>query len=247
MGRGGTREHRAGVAGAVGGADGCPGGWICIAKNLETGELSWNLYPDAQTLIEQTPTPLVLAIDIPIGLMDSGGRECDQMARKLLRGRASCVFSAPIRPILDAKSWDDASALSRQINGKGISKQTWAICTRIRDIDGVLRRDASLREFVREVHPEVSFAEWNGGVPMPVRKQHADGKKLRSKLVDQYFGSDAFAMVRDHCPRKDAADDDILDAFAALWSAERIHRNEAMVVPSSPPSDSCRLPMAIWY
>jgi len=37
--------------------------------------------------------------------------------------------------------------------------------------------------------------------------------------------------------------DDIVDAFAALWTAERIHRGEAMSIPPIPPLDSHGLRM----
>ncbi|MFL5635521.1 MAG: DUF429 domain-containing protein, partial [Gemmatimonadaceae bacterium] len=42
----------------------------------------------------------------------------------------------------------------------------------------------------------------------------------------------------------DAADDDILDAFAALWTAERVARGAAITLPhADPPMDSVGLPM----
>lgn len=38
-------------------------------------------------------------------------------------------------------------------------------------------------------------------------------------------------------------DDDIFDAFAALWTAERISRGESGSLPEEPVSDSASLPM----
>jgi hypothetical protein len=49
----------------------------------------------------------IVAVDIPIGLneeYEAGGRFCDREARKCLRGRASSVFPAPVRPVLAASS-----------------------------------------------------------------------------------------------------------------------------------------------
>lgn len=43
--------------------------------------------------------------------------------------------------------------------------------------------------------------------------------------------------------RRVAADDDLLDAFAALWTAERILRGEARTVPRIPPEDRFGLRM----
>jgi predicted RNase H-like nuclease len=44
-----------------------------------------------------------------------------------------------------------------------------------------------------------------------------------------------------------AAADDVVDALAALWSAERIHAGRAGSLTSPPAVDSAGLPMAIWY
>jgi hypothetical protein len=41
----------------------------------------------------------------------------------------------------------------------------------------------------------------------------------------------------------EVADDDILDAFAALWTAERIAPGEAVTLPEVPPRDRHGLPM----
>jgi predicted RNase H-like nuclease len=47
------------------------------------------------------------------------------------------------------------------------------------------------------------------------------------------------------CGIKGAAPDDVLDAFAALWSADRIARGEAINLPAIPPRDSVGLRMEI--
>jgi len=43
------------------------------------------------------------------------------------------------------------------------------------------------------------------------------------------------------------APDDIADAFAALWSAERLLAGTAQRLPEAPVHDSYGLPMHIWY
>ncbi|VAX19142.1 hypothetical protein MNBD_NITROSPINAE04-340 [hydrothermal vent metagenome] len=42
------------------------------------------------------------------------------------------------------------------------------------------------------------------------------------------------------------AKDDILDAYAALWSAERIYLKKAIRIPEKPPKDEKGLCMEIW-
>lgn len=121
------------------------------------------------------------------------------------------------------------------------------IYPKIRAVDEALRADEKLRERVVEVHPEVCFQEWNGGVPMPHPKRTFAGARDRHRLVESLFGSDAFDNIRGQHRRSDAADDDILDAFAALWTARRIATGTALSLPENVPLDETGLPMRIVY
>jgi predicted RNase H-like nuclease len=125
-----------------------------------------------------------------------------------------------------------------------MSKQAWAIVAKVREIDALLRADASLRGRMREVHPELCFAEWHGK-PMSHSKKRAAGRAERRQLVDRHFGGEAFADVRTRFRASEVADDDILDAFAALWTAERVLRGDSRSVPEEPPIDAAGLPMEI--
>jgi predicted RNase H-like nuclease len=230
----------------VAGADGCKGGWICIRK--EGRSLSANVYPTADDLIQQLPAPTILAIDIPIGLSSDGSRECDRLARSCLgRVRGSSVFPAPLRPVLSAAAWDDAAQISTRIAGKSISKQTWGILPKIRDVDRILCAEPGLQNRVREVHPEVCFWAWNGDKPMRFRKKSAEGRADRRALVDAYLGPLAFETVREKSLVKNVGTDDILDAFAALWTAERIFRGQARTLPDDVKRDGFGLRMEIVY
>ena len=105
------------------GADGCPKGWICVSRELGGGPISSTCFRTAAELLGQRPVPKVLGIDIPIGLPSKGPRECDREARRLLgRPRAASVFPAPIRPLLRARSWEEAAAsLSTLLTALGLS------------------------------------------------------------------------------------------------------------------------------
>ena len=114
------------------GVNGCKAGWFCIKKNIDTGVVSSGVFSNAQSLFQQKPEPLVIAVDIPIGLMESGPRQCDIKARELLDNkRKPSIFPAPIRSIIRLNTFEEANAVSIQISGKGISKQTHAICKKI--------------------------------------------------------------------------------------------------------------------
>ena len=82
----------------------------------------------------------------------------------------------------------DACALSRAsaLRGKAISKQTFAILPKIREIDDLLQTRTELRPVVREVHPEVSFAELVGN-PMIYRKSSVAGREERRTALSRVF------------------------------------------------------------
>jgi predicted RNase H-like nuclease len=174
-------------------------------------------------------------------------------ARKFLgKGRGSSVFPAPIRPVLAAHGWEEACEIRSRVEDKRMSKQAWAIVSKVREVDEELRDCARLRRRVREVHPEVSFNAWSGAA-MRFNKKTRRGREERRRLVDEHFGREAYEQVhrqlrvRDPLRTKNVGDDDILDAFAALWSAERILRGASRCLPEEPPLDRCGLHMEIVY
>jgi predicted RNase H-like nuclease len=226
----------------IGGADGCAGGWICIERDTITGEIFAEVLGTTQSLLDRGRYLSVLTLDIPIGLSDSGPRQCDREARLLLTSiRRSSVFPAPVRAAIDAPTYTDACARSEAACGKRLSKQAHAIMWRIREVDALLRAEPELQGRVREIHPEVCFCVW-AGHPMLQPKRTAEGRAERLALVTEHFRG-AFDEVRASIPHRDAADDDILDAFAALWTAERILRGAATTVPALPPEDRYGLRM----
>lgn len=96
--------------------------------------------------------------------------------------------------------------------------------------------------WVREVHPEVCFWAWNNKRPMANRKKSSAGKAEREALVLPHYGS-AYSTAQTTLPRGQYGNDDLLDAFSALWSAERFVQGKAVILPDSPPMDSHGLPM----
>jgi predicted RNase H-like nuclease len=239
-----SRPHMALIAGA----DGCRSGWVCVVRDLATGSIDSGLYTMAKALLSQQPTPVILAVDIPIGLSDSQPRACDGSARQVLgRPRASSVFPAPLRAVLKAATWEEAAQTRRERSSKGITKQAWGIVKKVGEMDTLLTGTPRLQEQVREVHPEVSFWAWNSGRGMRFNKKTAAGRSERRVLVDAHFGPSAFDTVRQKYPVKDVGNDDILDAFAALWTAERIFHGQARTLPDTPSWDAMGLRMEIVY
>jgi predicted RNase H-like nuclease len=125
--------------------------------------------------------------------------------------------------------------------GRKLSLQAFHLLPKIREVDAALRGDAPLRARTFEVHPEVSFAAMNGGHPLASPKRRSAGREERLALV-RSLHPDPLALL----PAGAVAKDDLLDAFAALWSAKRIAAGVARSLPNPIPHDAEGLPMAIW-
>jgi predicted RNase H-like nuclease len=228
----------------IAGIDGCRSGWICLSLELKTREVSARR---VATLDDLDPALKVVGIDVPIGLSERGPRQADLLARaKLTRLRASSVFPCPIRPALGAGCWEEACDITYAHDGRKVSKQTYAILCKIREADALMRGTSLLRNALHEVHPEVSFAEWRGE-PMPHRKQSPKGREERASLIRGSFGEGALEKAWSAVRGSGVAHDDVVDAFAVLWTAERIFQGVARRLPEAAVADSCGLPMRIWF
>jgi predicted RNase H-like nuclease len=231
----------------VAGVDGTPGGWAVVIMDRE--QLIVRKVSALSDLFDDRPDLKIVAADVPIGLLEryeKGGRACDRAARKLLgKYRRSSVFPAPIRATLMAKSWEDACALSRNSapQGKAINKQTFAILPKIREIDVLLQTRIELRTVVREIHPEVSFAEL-AGRPMTHPKLSKAGREERRIALTRVFPN--LVKVEDAGREQGLPIEDILDATVACWSASRIATGIARRLPDTTNIDSAGLPMVIW-
>jgi predicted RNase H-like nuclease len=194
-------------------------------------------------LVYSQPILQLITLDIPIGLPEAGPRECDRKARRLLGpGRASSVFPAPIRPVLGAANYGEACNLRFQVEGKKLSLQTWAIIRKIQDVDTVLRQDRELQTRVREIHPEVSFYVLAGERPLQYSKKRKAGREERRRLLEPVFGRWLHSALAER-DRLASAEDDVLDAFVALWTAERIALGVSQTIPVVPPLDTFGLRM----
>ena len=229
----------------VAGMDGCRGGWLCLTKDSTTRVVQARILAKAADLLCLKPQPNVVMVDIPIGLTDVGPRACDREARQLLgRGRGSSVFPAPIRPMLAAATYPQACQIGRRTDGRALSKQTWNILPKISEVDTFLRSYQEYKGRMRETHPEVCFWAWNGRRALNHGKKTPAGRAERESLVNRRYRQ-AYASAQACLPRDQYRPDDLLDAFAALWTAERVVAGRALVIPAEPPVDSRGLRMEI--
>lgn len=158
-----------------------------------------------------------VAVDIPIGLASSGPRVCDREARRRLGPRRGSVFPAPVRAVLGTSSYEEACAVSRQVCGKGVSKQLYNIVGKIKELDAV--QSPRLQQSLFEACPELSFAVMGGDAPMQHSKRTADGRAERVAVLHEHLGVDVPALLEARAPG--AQPDDVLDALALAWTARR--------------------------
>lgn len=204
----------------IAGVDGCKAGWIAILEDDEGRRRSAVFATFAD--IVATEARLVV-IDVPIGIMTRAPREVDTAARRALGERACCVFSAPYRPMLGARTYHEACAIREGIDGKRCSKQAFEIFRKIAEVDS--RMTPELQRRVREGHPEITFATLQGGVAIPHKKRSAAGRSARVAALKPFFPElDALVAAR----RPSGVEcDDLIDAYAMLWTARRVEKGIA--------------------
>ncbi len=232
------------------GVDGCRGGWVCIALESAGGAPpEWWVSARFADVVERAATADRVLVDIPIGLLEGGPkpRAPDVLARRVLGGkRASSVFSAPVRPVLDAPDYAAANALSRRLTGKGLSRQIWGIVPKIRQVDEFLRARPEWIGRVREVHPELCFHAFAGRRSMRHNKKTDEGFRERFALLsDRYPEAERLLGAIVLHEQKRVARDDAVDALVAALTG--VGGRALQTIPESPERDAAGIPMEMVF
>ena len=186
----------------VAGVDGCRTGWVVATIDAVAVSRSFATIADANFD--------VVAVDMPIGLPDTWGRAADRAARAYIRPRGACVFPAPPRPLLAFDTYADANAACKVTYEHGLTRQTFNLFPKLREVDAVI--DATNQSRFAEASPECSFRALTGSVLPPKRTR--EGREARRAALEAEFGP-----IDRRLPG--ARTDDVLDAYALLWTACR--------------------------
>ncbi len=228
------------------GTDRSKAGWLTIAE--QDGELSAHLFPAIEDMLNHLGKEVTIAADVPIGLPSEFPRAAEMQARKAVGPRRSSVFMVPLRSAFAFEDYQQALAHHRKQSGKGFSKQAFNIFPAILDVDQAMQSGLINQSMFYETHPEVCFWAANGFQTLPESKKTVAGLLHRRTILARVLGEDHFPLIRDKFPKKkQAADDDILDALIALWTAKRIVAGDAGRFPAVPVYDDKGVDMAIWY
>lgn len=245
-------DQGADPGGVVLGVDRQAGAWVgALLPARGRGDVALVGAADLATLVvrAQARAPVALvAVDIPVGLPDTGVRQADVLARRRLGPRASSVFATPVRDALAADTYAQAREISvARTGGRSVSAQSYALRAAILDVDGYVRGGTGLaseeqapRPPVVEVHPELCFAVM-AGAPLQTRKTTPEGIAERAGLL----ASRGLRLPAGLDLGRRGADD-LLDAAAAAWTAARVHAGRAERVPAEPEIFSDGLDAAIW-
>jgi len=237
----------------IAGVDGCRGGWVAVCA----GEDFLNPRVEVIPVFEQLPDamggwPDIVAVDMPVGLVNDWGRTPEPEARRLLgRPRSSSVFPSPPRRLVEMyvssratgpETFDALNEWSKQVTGQGLQLQTFHLLKKIGEIDAVLQRDEA-PPGIFEVHPELAFWAMNGESATRLNKRSAAGREERRVILSRSLPP---VLLELPTPRG-CAEDDLLDALAAIWSAARLATGNADRVGACEQDPVLRRTIAIWY
>lgn len=199
----------------IAGVDGVPTGWVvCVLSGGgRRRTVEWTVVPDAAAVLDVTAGCDAVGVDIPLAL-PSGRirREAEVLAATRLGPARSSLFPTPPAPVLAATSYAEACAVAREVTGKKISLQAWYIVPKI-----VQFQEVALPGNVVEAHPELTFRT------MAPRLTFASKKTARGagQRIAALAGWVDPARVLGDLPGA-ARLDDVLDALATAWTAERV-------------------------
>jgi predicted RNase H-like nuclease len=186
----------------VAGVDGCRDGWVVATDDGVAVSRSFATIAAANFDL--------VAVDMPIGLPDAWGRAADRAARTYIRPRGSCIFPAPPRVLLAFEAYADANAASKATFDRGLTRQSFNLFAKLREVDAVI--DATNQTRFAEASPECSFRALTDTVLPP--KRTSEGRQVRRAALEAEFGPIVARLPG-------ARPDDVLDAYALLWTARR--------------------------
>ncbi|HLN71148.1 MAG TPA: DUF429 domain-containing protein [Streptosporangiaceae bacterium] len=221
------------------GVDAARRGWVAVSLEASGHAVTVRAGPSLDTLLApdlDRAGTMVVGIDMPLGLLETGWREADRAARRLLGPRRSSVFAIPPRAVWTEASYPAANLRCRELTGQGLSAQAWGLRAKL--LEANQYRQACGHPLY-EVHPELAFGAM-AGAPLAASKHTGPGRDERRRLLTR-------AGIEIPAGTPAGLIGDVLDAAAVAWSARRIAAGRAVTVPDIPQSDSRGREIAIRF
>jgi predicted RNase H-like nuclease len=223
------------------GVDAWRGGWVAVV--LEDGLVSSvGVAATLDEITDANPDAAAIGVDMPLGLVDRGWREADRLGAARLGANRSRLFMVPPRAVWEAGTHEEAVLACRRLTDPpaGCSRQAWGLREKLLPANELYARMPG-RLF--EVHPEISFAELNGGAPVAASKKTWNGQMARRALL----AGAGIGLPDSLAGAGNVPPDDILDAAAVAWTARRIAAGQASSLPSPPQAGTDGEAIAIWF
>ena len=120
------------------GVSGRGSGWTVVA--LENGSFAGATSVSTfGQVLEVAEEAACVAVDLPLGLVDRGERDCDILLREFLGPSRSGVLVAAPRPALLAPTYAEANAECLRRAGFRMTKRLWSLKPKILEIEKTLR------------------------------------------------------------------------------------------------------------
>jgi len=230
------------------GVDGCPCGWYAVRRT--PGTTTGQLYSSLEELWADNNDAERILIDILIGLPNRNDsnharRSCDIEAREQVGPRRTSVFFTPIRAVLDAESQPAASERSKDLTGRGVSKQAFYLLKKMREMDQLFDSSPDVLETILESHPELCFVKFNDDEPLESKKKTEQGRNERLEIISRLFGDARgfYGELREAYLVREVGHDDIIDAMVLAAAAA----GETATLPAEPELDAEGRPMQMVY
>lgn len=229
------------------GVDGTKDGWLAVCLEGDTVDI--NMYNDIHKLCTEYSGADCIFIDIPIGLPESQSDiRPDKELRSKLKGKTSSVFNTPCRQAVYEANYQFAHNKNIEVLGKGLSKQSFAISNKIREVDIFLQRNPAWQNKLCESHPEYGFVLLNYGVPLLESKKTQAGVRKRISLLKQYIHNLDMVLERHNSDvRLKGRLNDIIDALCLAVIGSIGMTNGFLSIPDTPSTDSRNIKMQIVF
>ncbi|WLV25397.1 DUF429 domain-containing protein [Aciduricibacillus chroicocephali] len=228
------------------GIDGCKDGWVGVV--LWSEGYSIERTETLGELLEPHKDAEIILIDMPIGLPETKEEDLlrpEKLARQHLGKRSCTVFNVPCRQAIGETEYEQANRINRQVLGKGLSKQSFYIANKIRELDEFLKLNSFYRNRLLESHPELLFKVLSkNNMPLTLSKKTAEGFTERLQIIRRFEKRiDLIALQIAERKELQKIRDDVLDAYV-LAVAGRLGLSSGFItIPDMPSHDASGLRM----
>ena len=204
------------------------GGWLLAGAKHHAATFmpeAPRLFSTFLDVMSERPAYATIVVNAPIGYRDEvedPPRTCDLMARSLLGRRGSTIARAPTRASLREDSFATAGLDAATLVRLGHYRELYAEMSPFR------------QRVVYEGHPELSFYQLNGDVPLRYSKLREEGREERRSLLEKRIQNVHMILDVDI----DVPEKHLYDAVALMWTARRVNGKAAKRIPSDAEWDS---------